>query len=214
MKEKIIIHVILSLCSCSFAYARNDVVAEVGDTGQWGNPGAWEYCPEGSYAGGYSMKVEPDQGGGNNDDTAVNGIKLYCVSRQTSDVVSKITSNEGEWGGDYREGASCSNSEFLKSFLMKSEPYRGSGQNDDTATTSVRFKCTDGREIQASGTMPWGKWKSYITCPDKEISGKQVETVICGIQTWIEPKKGSGVSGGDDTALNGAMFACCALQRE
>ena len=43
--------------------------------GQWTN---WMYCPTDWYVIGMQLKVESKQGNG--DDTALNGIKLFCAS--------------------------------------------------------------------------------------------------------------------------------------
>lgn len=42
----------------------------------WGDWGAFDWCPEGSWAMGFNLKVDHSQGQG--DGTAVNGIRLYC----------------------------------------------------------------------------------------------------------------------------------------
>lgn len=41
--------------------------------GDWG---PLEWCPYGQYAHGFSLKVEPNQGAG--DDSGVNAVKLFC----------------------------------------------------------------------------------------------------------------------------------------
>ena len=46
--------------------------------GLWGTFGAWQFCPAGSFVGGVSVQIEPDQG--LSDDTAMNGIKLACFT--------------------------------------------------------------------------------------------------------------------------------------
>jgi hypothetical protein len=150
------------------------------------------------------MKVEPSQGKG--DDTAVNGIKLYCVDPR-GERVANITSSVGPWGS-WREGASCRGTAVFNGSAQSFEPHEK--DQDDTATNSVRFKCTDGKLIQAGGSMPWGKWESHRTCPTKKILGMTITSAICGIQTRVEPKQGKG----DDTALNGANYACCAYAKK
>lgn len=193
---KIGISVALLLTSATLQ-ARQDVVHIIGDDGKWGVWGSWQYCPGNSFAIGYSMKVESHRGKkSRQDDTAVNGIKLYCSDSKKSSVTSSV----GPWG-NWREGKSC-NGSFLKSAAMSFEPHEA--DIDDTATNSVRFKCSNGASIQASGSSPWGEWMPYRTCPDKVIQEKRYRTVISGIRTRIEPRLGKG----DDTALNGVKYSC------
>lgn len=42
----------------------------------WGRHGIAEWCPHGTFAQKFGLKIESHQGLG--DDTALNGIKLYC----------------------------------------------------------------------------------------------------------------------------------------
>ncbi|MEN8218926.1 MAG: hypothetical protein ABFS56_21650 [Pseudomonadota bacterium] len=183
-------------------FARGDVLSTIGYAGIWGNWGGWQYCPPGTFAAGYAMKVEHSIGKG--DDTAVNGIKLYCVNT-SGEKVANITSLVGPWGS-WREGANCHKTAVFNGSSQSFEPSRK--DQDDTATNSVRFKCTDGKTIQAAGSMPWGKWGPHVSCPDKEFMGLKIRTAICGIQTRVEPS-----IDGDDTALNGANYACCAYKQ-
>jgi hypothetical protein len=203
MKKYFLVYFI-SVCLVQIVYARDDVIATIGYSGIWGNWGDWQYCPKGSFAAGYTMRVEHSLGS-EGDDTAVNGIKLYCVNQSTGKRVAVITSHVGPWGS-WREGASCEKG-VLNSSAQSFEPHRD--DIDDTATNSVRFKCTSGEVIQSAGSMPWGKWQDYQICPNRKILGHIIQTAICGIQTRIEPKQGRG----DDTALNGANYACCAYKR-
>jgi hypothetical protein len=203
MKKYLCLVYFVSVCLAQVVYARDDVLATIGYPGIWGSWGDWQYCPQGSFAAGYTMRVEPSLGG-DGDDTAVNGIKLYCVNKSTGKRVAIITSSVNPWGS-WREGASCETG-VLNSSAHKFEPSQGDG--DDTATNSVRFKCTSGEAIQSAGTMPWGSWGAYKTCPNRKILGDVVSTAICGIQTRVEHPIGDG----DDTALNGAHYACCAYK--
>lgn len=44
--------------------------------GTWGDWGEYQYCSPGSVVCGMSLRIEPQQGNG--DDTAVNDVKFYC----------------------------------------------------------------------------------------------------------------------------------------
>ena len=46
-----------------------------GRWGQWSDP---QYCPQGHYVCGLKQRVEPPQGGGSADDTAMNAVAFYC----------------------------------------------------------------------------------------------------------------------------------------
>ncbi|XP_068386558.1 vitelline membrane outer layer protein 1 homolog isoform X2 [Eschrichtius robustus] len=75
---------LLLLWATCFGRARADalsgytLVIEVTNGGPWGD-WAWpEMCPDGFFASGFSLKVEPPQGIPG-DDTALNGIRLHCA---------------------------------------------------------------------------------------------------------------------------------------
>ncbi|MDM8557525.1 Calx-beta domain-containing protein [Candidatus Parabeggiatoa sp. HSG14] len=157
--------------------------------GQWGDWGAWDNCPTGSFAGGYAMKVEADRGG--DDDTAVNGIRLDCYKRDGTSM-GNITSTVGGWG-TWNSSVRCTSSTFMTG---SKRSFETDGGSDDTALNSIAFACEQG-EIQAPGGMSWGTWNSYQYCPSGQA--------ICGVRTRVEEEQG----GGDDTAMNGAEYACC-----
>lgn len=217
MKTLKLLLLLAILSTGSSAHARTDVVHTVKTNGSWGTWGAWQYCPKGSFASGYSMKVEASRGP-DGDDTAVNGIKLYCTNVKGTRT-SNITSKVGPWG-TWREGTNCPVSSFIQSVAMKYEKH--ATDIDDTGTTSIRFKCTNGALIQASGTMKWGTWGPFIKCPSKELridtknkEGKIVtivkmfQTAVNGIRTRVERSLGDG----DDTALNGVEYSCAILYK-
>ncbi|KAK2850888.1 hypothetical protein Q5P01_007164 [Channa striata] len=170
-----------------------NVQLTVGNGAEWGEWGQIDMCPEGHYASGFSLKVEDSQGGG--DDTALNGIRLYCVdpNNNVNGDYATVESSVGRWG-EWTPVKWCV-SQFLASFMLRVEPLQGWG--DDTGANNIKFNCSrSGAELEGDG-MEWGSWGNWsIKCP---------EDAICGLQTLLEPPQGTG----DDTALNDVRFFCC-----
>ncbi|XP_063319789.1 vitelline membrane outer layer protein 1-like [Pelmatolapia mariae] len=159
----------------------------------WGDWGATEMCPVGSYAVGFSIKVEGSQGSG--DDTAVNGIRLYCLDpsnkRQTTYESNLLLLFS--WG-DWTAVKSCE-SGYLASFMLRVESAQGRG--DDTSVNNIKFICSGtGAQLEGDG-MQWGEWGHW--------SRKCPKGAICGLRTRVEDPQG----GDDDTALNDVQFFCC-----
>ncbi|KAK2898148.1 vitelline membrane outer layer protein 1-like [Channa argus] len=165
----------------------------VGNGGPWGEWGRMELCPEGYYASGFSLKVEGKQGRG--DDTALNGIRLYCVNpnNNVNGQYSIIESSVGRWG-EWTSVKWCL-AQRLVSFMLRVEPSIGDG--DDTAANNIKFLCSgSGVQLEGDG-LTWGTWGSW--------SSKCSKGAICGLQTRVEGPQGDG----DDTALNDVQFLCC-----
>ncbi len=157
----------------------------------WGNWGPAEFCPNNSYAIGYNLKIEPNQGSG--DDTGLNSIALICGQNK------EIFSSEGAWG-NWRGKKYCRTNK-IKGFQLKSEPPQGS-KSDDTAANDLKLFCSDGQELNSNTAPTWGSWDSIYRCPP---NNKGQETFICGLKTQVEPSQDRG----DDTALNNVVFYCC-----
>ncbi|KAK7143005.1 hypothetical protein R3I93_014229 [Phoxinus phoxinus] len=157
----------------------------------WGTWRGRHMCPAGTYAAGFSVKVERPGG----DDTALNGISIYCVDRSRI-VQSTQSSGIGNWG-QWTSMVQWCPSGYLTSFQLRVESCQRDG--DDTAANNIRFKCTGGDVIEELGTG-WGNWGDY-----GEWSPKCEGTGICGIQTRIEEPQGVF----DDTALNDVRMFCC-----
>ncbi|KAK9954915.1 hypothetical protein ABG768_014829 [Culter alburnus] len=158
--------------------------------GSWGQR---EFCPSGTYAAGFSLKVE-EPSHVMYDDTSLNGIRLHCVypSKGSHELYATIESDVGNWG-EWTDIKWCP-SGFLKAFQLRVEPSQGNG--DDTAANNIRFSCSDGVVLKGDGTA-WGDWGDWSSA----CGGKG----ICGIKTRVEGPQGSG----DDTALNDAQMYCC-----
>jgi len=181
---------LISLCILGESLAA-DLIIESPITTDWGDWHPWENCSSGQYVHGMRLKTEEYQGI-LEDDTALNGIRLYCDYPGSWGNQRYITSAEslwGYWGNDYF----CYGP--VTGFQIRSEPYLGSG--DDTATNNVRIFCNDNRDdyIQGDGT-DYGFWTNARHCNTRQA--------FCGISVQIEPQQQS-----DDTASNNFRIKCC-----
>ncbi|ELK24089.1 Vitelline membrane outer layer protein 1 like protein [Myotis davidii] len=160
-------------------------VIEVTNGGPWGD-WAWpEMCPDGFFTIGFSIKVEPPQGIPG-DDTAMNGIRLHCSRGH------KVESESGRWGA-WSEPLWCPHGSFLVAFSLRVEAPKT--LEDNTGANNVRFRCSDGKELEGPG-LAWGDFGSWSEpCPKG----------ICGLQTKVQRPRGLP----DDTAMNDVRFFCC-----
>ncbi|XP_068130028.1 vitelline membrane outer layer protein 1-like isoform X2 [Hyperolius riggenbachi] len=133
--------------------------------------------------------VESPQG--REDDTALNGIQLYCMSHLDDKVVATITSTRGSWGR--WTGAQFCPSGVIYRFSLKVEQPIVDG--DDTAANNIMFQCSDYTMLRGYGEH-WGTFGSWSNVCRRGI---------CGIKTRVEGPQGNG----DDTALNDVQFRCC-----
>lgn len=179
---------------------RADVTATLTPAvGNWGDWHPTVYCPPGQYATAFQMRVEGNQGKG--DDSSLNSVQLQCRALRggANWWVSSHNGYWGSWGGI----ASCSNASyssptnFMTAASLRVEPPQGSG--DDTGANDATFRCRAGDTINPGGGRPFGNWSNYATCP--------ADSAICGIGTRVEGQRGSG----DDTAMNGMRLECCRL---
>ncbi|KXZ51412.1 hypothetical protein GPECTOR_12g374 [Gonium pectorale] len=123
--------------------------------GFWGDWSDWEYCStirdmdsngivRGNKVTGFRLRIEGNQGGG--DDTALNGIEVYCQTR----AVKTITS--GHWG-DWQRWGFCPEGHYATGAQFRIEGQQGSG--DDTAGNSVNLMCSNGGVVGSHGGF-WG----------------------------------------------------------
>ncbi|XP_027013405.1 vitelline membrane outer layer protein 1-like [Tachysurus fulvidraco] len=156
--------------------------------------GSWtwsELCPEKFYATGFSLRIEPNQYG--SDDTALNGIRLFCVQNEDRRFIYSVESHTGHFG-EWSDPQWCP-SGTLSSFQLRVEPHQGIF-GDDTAANNVRFRCSSNPTLEGRG-MTWGEYGEWSS--DCRNGG------ICGIQTKMELYQG----GLDDSSLNDVRFHCC-----
>ncbi|XP_060556068.1 vitelline membrane outer layer protein 1-like [Ruditapes philippinarum] len=185
----------------------NRTVVKELTVGNGGNYGYWtdpEFCPRGSFASGYNMKIEDNQFAG--DDTALNAIKLICTDKSGHPTGNGITSGQGSFG-DWGKTETCNqpyhSANFLTAFTLQVEKPQGGG--DDTSANFVKFYCRDlaGERNETVLYRPpgTGHWGTYGEWSESCANG----TAICGLTTKIESVQNSG----DDTSLNDVVFYCC-----
>ncbi|XP_074840623.1 vitelline membrane outer layer protein 1 homolog [Carettochelys insculpta] len=164
----------------------------VSNGGPWGTWTWLDMCPEHYYAMGFSIKVE--EYGGASDDTALNGIRLFCIKiNSSSSTVYTVESDSGKFG--QWSGITWCPTGFLISFQLRVE--RPQGIADDTSANNVKFRCSSGAIIERTGGSfgDYGGWSKACT-----------RGSICGIETKQDPYHGPFV---DDTMLNDVQFFCC-----
>ncbi|XP_066446200.1 vitelline membrane outer layer protein 1 homolog [Eleutherodactylus coqui] len=174
-------------------------VISVSNGAQWGQWGPWEKCPEGSVATGFSLKVMDYKYLHTiKDDTAVNGIRLHCVSCKPPHNETTITSAVAPWG-IWTDTQWCDYGRLAR-FSERVE--EDQGIKDDTAVNNFKFECTDGGKLEGQG-LYWGTYGEYSeTCKNG----------ICGLQTKVQgnEKQESAIQiSFDNTGLNDVRFICC-----
>ena len=149
------------------------------DKGNWGH---WDHCSEGHHVMGMRLKIESNQGRG--DDTALNAIRLTCTDGE------ELVSAEQKWGDwqDYTQSADRT----ITAVQLRSEQHFS---GDNSAANGVRFQDGEGNTY-SPGDGYWGVWGDWASCP--------AGTDIVGFRTYVVPHLGSG----DDTALERVQFEC------
>ncbi|XP_066501296.1 vitelline membrane outer layer protein 1 homolog [Hoplias malabaricus] len=155
-----------------------------------------EMCPQNFFAVGFSLRVEPNQYAG--DDTALNGIRLFCSQNGDRSFLYTVESHTGHFG-EWTDPQWCP-SGVLTSFQLRVEPHQGFF-GDDTAANNVKFRCSSNPVLEGRG-MSWGEYGHWS--PECSEGG------ICGIETKMEFYLG----GLDDSALNDVRFHCCSKEQQ
>ncbi|XP_060582372.1 uncharacterized protein LOC132738788 [Ruditapes philippinarum] len=173
--------------------------------GTWQPP---QFCPAGTFAKGYSLKIKQLQTSKLSTIT-VEGIRLLCVDKlgkqsenQTPHHIPHVQSGEGgsgQWTGQkFCPQGGGETTVFLNKFALKIQE---SENMKNRSVNGIHFSCRD---------LQWTK-HSFTDSPfDKDITSSwseecPLESVICGIQTHIEKDMlNIGASN-----LNDIRFYCC-----
>uniref|UniRef100_A0A9J8AL63 Vitelline membrane outer layer protein 1 n=1 Tax=Cyprinus carpio carpio TaxID=630221 RepID=A0A9J8AL63_CYPCA len=148
----------------------------------WGSWGRSEFCPNGTYAKGFNVKVERHD---YFDNTALNAIHLFCESK-SDDASGIIRSDEGSFGQwiDYIQMCPTG---FLTAFQLKVESSQGI--DDDTAVNNIRRHCIRNPKFafrQPSVRMAEGT---------SSIAFKDLPAVE-GIRWWVRAQPGANGANG------------------
>ena len=130
----------------------------------------------------------------NQDDTAVNAIKLYCSSEKTDGILPNsnretITSDVGPWGS-YSLYQHCKNG-FYRGLKIRDS---GVAWKEKLGITQIQLLC--GEDWHASAGVNYGIWSEAEYCP--------TNSAICGISTSVQPHQGGGfaILVNDDLSLD------------
>lgn len=99
--------------------------------GKWGSWGQKSNCASGKFINGFKLKVESNQGGG--DDTGLNSISVQC-----DDGANFELSNGGKWGG-WGKMQACPTNSAACGVSLRVETDQGGG--DDTAANDLKCHC-------------------------------------------------------------------------
>ncbi len=148
-------------------------------TTKWGEWGEWEFCPSGTFVSGFTLKVQTQVSG---DNTALNGVKLFCTPRGSMSVYKTLKSSEGPWGYWNTQSSYCGAATAV-GFQLRSEKPAKKGGQDETAGNNLRLLCDSGWVLTGGG-MSWGDWGAERRCPNGGF--------ICGLKTQVEQDQENG----------------------
>ena len=159
---------------------------------EWGEWGEAQYCAAGAFARSVRVKIQASQGGGNNDDTGVNGIEFMCSD---GCVISSAMGSQGE----FAENKTCPGTNengFVDKLDFKSSERHGDGlgENDNTGVDGLRWCCTVGYGWTQTLAGYTGSWGSPVWCPSGQA--------IYGFQTKTQDE------GPDAKGMTAAKFFC------
>ena len=136
--------------------------------GVWGGWKGWEMCPYGKYIGAANVRFEDWIGGG--DDTALNGLAIWCVDENWYNGEMKIVYSGlwGEWKGwKYEVG------KLVKGARVRFEDPIGIG--DDTAMNGIQLN-VEKPNYGVSHAPISGEWVSVTSGPQGYVTHKIIES--------------------------------------
>lgn len=148
-------------------------------SGHWGDWKGWVMCPYGKYIGGANVRFQDYQGIGLDhdwkpaDDTALNGLRIWCVHQDWTGGEEKSVF-EGFWGG--WKGMKKSTGKLVKGARVRNEGYQGTGNDhDDTALNGIEFK-VEKPNFGVSNAKVQGEWVSVASGPQGYVKQTVTES--------------------------------------
>lgn len=191
-------------------YLRDDdwwVSKEIGAT-NWGKWGEWFYCPKGTYAIKFQIKLEGDCG--DDDDSAMTGVRFVCSDKAYSAVTDKEQSANTGIGAWRDPWTTCDEGAYLTGLQVWSEK---PDQTDDSAAHNIWAWCTDPIKKETKyvktklDAFKDNDWKGLWGFVDQSDDDKCPENMaIVGFRSKAEPH--GGVKNEDDTGFNRIQFVC------
>lgn len=136
--------------------------------GNWGGWKGWVMCSYGKYIGAARVRFEDSQGGG--DDTALNGLQIYCVDKNWINWEFKTVYN-GNWG--QWKGWSYRWNKLVKGARVRFEDNQGGG--DDTAMNGLQFNVEE-PNFGISRSQITGEWVAVTSGPQGQFEHKIIES--------------------------------------
>lgn len=183
-------------------------------SGDWGEI---DYCPTGSFASGFELKVLPlcSKRCKNDDDSGLLGIRLSCSSPDSSSIISTINSSIAAnprtcaGCGDpvfWTNVTSCPTGQFISGARYKFQPpdYTSAGDSDydPSGGQNLDMSCSEGTILTGQGLSDTdgSAWLDWSYCPDGQL--------ICGIRSRVDEDEVEG-DNKNKKGQTDVQFSCC-----
>jgi len=137
--------------------------------GNWGDWRGMVMCPYGKYIGAGNVRFEDAIGRGG-DDTALNGLAIWCVDKNWNYGEMEVV-YYGEWGG--WKGWNYEVGKLVKGARVRYEDPIGNG--DDTAMNGIQFNI-EKPNYGVSRSEITGTWASVTSGPQGQFSHTIIES--------------------------------------
>jgi hypothetical protein len=136
--------------------------------GNWGSWKGMKMCPYGKYIGAAKVRFEDGQGAG--DDTALNGLQIWCVDKNWygGEIIMVYPGVWGSW-----KDWSYEIDKLVKGARVRSED--GQDIGDDTALNGIQFNI-EKPNVGVSRDQIIGEWAPIASGPQGQITHKIIES--------------------------------------
>eukprot|EP00727_Mastigamoeba_balamuthi_P009800 m51a1_g5442 hypothetical protein (199) ;mRNA; f:182895-189674 len=160
-----IVGLLVALLGCA-ACSATEIVFN-GAVGTWG---AWDACPDNSYAAGMWTKSQADHGA--IDDTAMNGVRLLCKSEDGTSLPYTPQSSVGE-RGTWDTPTHCPSGLFVVGFMVRFQECCSA--KDDTALNRIIFICNNPSGTQKYYSPELGNLRGAVLALREDVYDKDTD---------------------------------------